>query len=241
MAQLCLHTLGGLTLSIAGEKTTGVVTQRRRLGLLALLAGSRRTGLSRDRILGYLWPETSAERARHGLNQLLSAQRRAFGGDPLFLGNKTLRLNPEVITADVWDFEDACERGAHEEAVRVYLGPFLDGFFLSGAPEFERWMQGERERLGQLCGTALGVLAAESGARSDIRSAISWLRRAAELDPYDSETTIRLVEALIAAGDRSAAVRQAEQHGALLRAELGLAPDPRITRLIETLRGERGA
>jgi len=39
-----------------------------------------------------------------------------------------------MITTDVWDFEDALDGGAHEVAVGVYTGPFLDGFFLRDVP-----------------------------------------------------------------------------------------------------------
>jgi len=236
LAELRLHTLGGLVLAVDGEATTGAATQRRRLALLALLAAHRHPGLARDRIVALLWPESTAERARHGLNQLLYAQRNARGGAEIFQGNKTLRLNPEVIVADLWEFEDALARGAHREAVELYLGPFLDGFFLRGAPEFERWVEGERRRLAGRCAEGLRALAAAATAGGDPAAAAGWWRRAADLDPYDGETALHLVETLIAAGDRAGAVRHADQHGALLRADLGVVPDPRLARLIEPLR-----
>src|SRR5438874_8756762 len=124
MEPLRVRTFGGLTLLVGGEPTTGTLTQRRRLALLALLAVARNRGLSRDKILAYLWPESDAERARHGLDQVLYAQRHHLGVPDLFLGRKTLRLNRTVITADVWEFEDALENGMPEVAVRCYTGPF---------------------------------------------------------------------------------------------------------------------
>ena len=108
---LRLSTFGGLTLARGSEDLTGAVTQRRRLALLALFAAAGSVGMSRDKLLAYLWPESDAERARHVLNQLLYAQRRQVGGDPggeeLFLGRKTLRLNPAMIATDVGAFEEA--------------------------------------------------------------------------------------------------------------------------------------
>src|SRR4051794_26861648 len=94
---LRLRTFGGLTLSRGEENLTGAVTQRRRLALLALLAVARDTGLSRDKLLAWLWPDSDAERARHVLNQLLYAQRRQVGDAALFTGQKTLRLNRAVM------------------------------------------------------------------------------------------------------------------------------------------------
>src|SRR5213083_1528015 len=147
MEPLRLLTFGGLNLLVGGYATTGSATRRRRLALLALLAVPRDRGLNRDKVQAYLWPESDTERARHGLNQLVYFQRRHLGSGDLFLGKKTLRLNRAMITTDVWDFEDALDAGAHEVAVRLYAGPFLDGFFVREAPGFERGVDEQRRRL----------------------------------------------------------------------------------------------
>jgi len=86
------------------------VEQRRRLALLALIASGRGKGVSRDKLVSYLSPESSAESARHSLHQLLYYLRQQLGDDA-FLGSDPLRLNPAIITSDVAEFEDAIERG----------------------------------------------------------------------------------------------------------------------------------
>lgn len=233
MEQLRLLTFGGLNLLVGGYATTGSATRRRRLALLALLAVARGRGLNRDKVQAYLWPESDTERARHGLNQLVYFQRRHLGSGDLFLGKKTLRLNPAVITTDVWDFEDALDAGAHEGAVRLYAGSFLDGFFLRGAPGFERWVDDQRSRLRERCAQALSLLAAAAATK---HQAVEWWRRAAELNPYDTDTVLRLANAWVAIGDGAAAVRCAQQHADLLRSELDLPPDARVVKMIERLR-----
>src|SRR2546430_4937038 len=212
MEPLRVRTFGGLTLLVAGEPTTGTLTQRRRLALLALLAVARDRGLSRDKILAYLWPESDSERARHGLDQVLYAQRHHLGVPDLFLGRKTLRLNRTVITADVWEFEDALENGMPEVAVRCYTGPFLDGFFVKGAPGFERWAEDERDRLARGCATALGSLASAASAVGGYPGAAGLWCRAAHGKPIGTETTERLVGTWVAAGARAAPPPRAGQH-----------------------------
>src|SRR5207249_11968624 len=160
-------------------------------------------------------------------------QRRHLDSENLFLGKKTLRLNPAMITADVWDFEDALDAGAHEVAVRLYAGAFLDGFFLREAPGFERWADDQRRRLAERCAQAFGLLAAAAATQ---RQAVEWWRRAAELKPYDTDTVLRLATAWVAIGDRAAAVRCAQQHADLLRSKLDLPPDSSVVRMIEQLR-----
>lgn len=240
MEALRLLTFGGLTLQVGSETTTGANTRPHRLALLALLAVARGRGVSRDKIQAYLWPESDTDHARHGLNQLLYFQRRTLDQGGLLLGRKTLRLNPAVITTDVWEFENALDAAANEAAVRLYAGPFLDGFFLSGAPAFERWVEEQRQRLEQRCLEAIAALAKDAAAAGDYRHALAWWRRAADLSPLDTETIQGLVGACLAVGDRAAARAHLHDHEDLLRAELGLAPDPGVMRLIEQLRGTPG-
>ncbi len=233
MDQLRLLTFGGLNLLIGDSTMTGAATGRRRLALLVLLAVARDRGLNREKVQSYLWPESDTEQARHGLNQMVYFQRRHLDSENLFLGKKTLRLNRAMITADVWDFEDALDAGAHEVAVRLYTGSFLDGFFLREAPGFERWVDDQRRRLAERCAHAFGLLAAAAATQDQ---AVEWWRRAAELNPYHTDTVLRLANAWVAIGDRAAAVRCAEHHADLLRTELGLPPDPKVVRMIEQLR-----
>ncbi len=237
MEQLRLLTFGGLNLLVGGQATTGSATRRRRLALLALLALARDRGLNRDKVQAYLWPESDTEQARHGLNQLVYFQRRHLDSEDLFLGKKTLRLNQSLITTDVWDFEDALDAGTPDVAVRFYAGSFLDGFFLRGAPGFERWADEQRKRLAERCARAFALLAAAAGTA---RQAVEWWRRAADLNPYDTDTVLRLATAWVAIGDRAAAVRCARQHADLLRAELDLPPDAKVMRMIEQLRDGSG-
>jgi DNA-binding SARP family transcriptional activator len=233
---LRLVTLGGLTLGLEDGLVSGAITQRRRLALLALLAVARHRGLSRDKIMACLWPESSAAHARHALNQQLYLQRKLLSGRELFLGSKTLRLNPAAIQTDVGEFEDALDRGALEAAIGVSGGPFLDGFFLKGAPEFEQWVDAQRHRLARRLSDAFVALATAAAARGNQSGSAEWWRRAVEADPLDSQLALDLVQALVASGNPSGALRYAQQHLERLRNELGLEADPRLVHLAERLR-----
>lgn len=240
MERLRLLMFGGLTLRTGSETTTGASTRRHRLALLALLAVARDRGLHRDKILAYFWPESDAQHARHGLNQLLYFQRHHLDDGGLFLGKKTLRLNPAVITTEVWEFEDALDAGDNEAAVRLYAGAFLDGFFLRQAPEFERWVDEHRRRLEKRCAQAFTALARAAAGMGNQHQALSWWRRAAELNPFDSETARHVIETALALGDRAAALRHAHEHADLLRTELSLDPDPAVMQLIDQVRRSSG-
>lgn len=234
--QLRLVMMGGLTLYVGSEATTGSATRRRRLALLALLAIARDRGMNRDKLQAFLWPESDAQHARKGLNQLLYFQRRHLDSGGLILGRKTLRLNPAVITCDVWELEDALKAAAHETVVGLYGGSFLDGFYLLGSQTFERWVDQQRSRLERRYAETIRLLACKAAEQGDARAAAGWWRRALELNSFDADAVLRLIEASVASGDAAGALHHGRRYVDLLRTELGLAPDPRVLSAIERLR-----
>src|SRR5688572_16558180 len=141
---LRLHTFGGCLLTRDGARVDALSGQRRALALLAVLAAAGERGVSRDTLLGYLWPESDEEHARTSLKQLVRSLRSRLHAPEVLLGPSELRLNPEIMTADVAEFRVALARGDSEAAAALYAGPFLDGFFLRGADRFERWVATER-------------------------------------------------------------------------------------------------
>jgi DNA-binding SARP family transcriptional activator len=233
---LQLVTFGGLALVRDGAPQLGPASQRRRLALLALLAAAGKRGMSRDKLLGYLWPETDPDSARHALHQSLHALRRSVDADQLFLGTSSLQLNPELISSDVAEFDEAIERRTYEHAVGLYGGPFLDGFYLAGVAEFDRWVETERARLGREYAVALEALMSGAAQRKDHLAAARWGRRLAAAEPLNSRAAVGLIEALVAAGDRAGALQFARVHEALVREELDSPPDSAVVEWVTRLR-----
>jgi TolB-like protein len=192
--------------------------------------------MSRDKILAYVWPDADAARASHRLTQLLYALRRDLDADSLFLGSSDLRLNPNVIASDVHEFALARRAGELERAVALYAGPFLDGFYLSDASEFDRWMENERAGYARECAEALETLAAKAAANGDHHQASTWWQRLAEQDPLSSRVTVHLMSALAAGGSRADAIEQARAYQELIRRELDAEPNPAVLALAEQLR-----
>lgn len=228
-----LETFGKLALS--GGATGSLSHQRRRLALLALLATSGERGMSRDQLIAYLWPESPGDNGRHSLEQLLHALRRALS-ESAFKGTNPVALNPDIITSDVNDFERALSRGALTEAVDLYTGPFLNGFYLDDAAEFERWTTAERARLADRYSEALTRLATDAEKAGDHTTTVRWRRRLVEADPVSSRFALSLMRALVASGDQTAALQHARIYEALVRQELESEPDPSIVAYVAALR-----
>jgi DNA-binding SARP family transcriptional activator/TolB-like protein len=229
-----LKLFGGLSVETSAGPLTGRAAQRRRLALLALLAASR--GLGREKVIACLWPEVDSERGRRLLSDSVYRINKALGGDTIVTAGDELRLDADRLPSDVAAFEAALADGRHREAVGHYGGPFLDGFFLDGAPEFEQWSSRERERLARLQGGALEALAAECEERGDAAGAVTWWYRAAGHDPFSPRVAVRLMEALDRAGERGAALRHARTYADLYRREFEADVDPEVAEFAERLR-----
>jgi serine/threonine-protein kinase len=227
--------LGGLSVEGHGNPQ-GAASQRKALAVLALLGGAGRRGMSRDKLVGYLWPDSPTDRALHRLTQLLYSLRRDLAAENLFLGTTELSLDPELLAVDLAEFTTALEGGDFVRAVGLYRGPFLDGFFLSGSPEFEYWADGERARLAQRHQGALESLAEAATRRGDLAGASEWWRQLARADPFNARIAVGYMEAMSRAGDRAGGLKFAQAYEASLRLELGAEPDPAVLAMVERLK-----
>lgn len=234
-----LRTFGGAALFDDGRPLDGPSVQRRRIALLVLLAVAGEAGISRDRLLAFLWPETDLERARHTLSQWLHLLRRDLRSADVVQGNADLRLNAERVTSDVGDFERAIAGGNLDAAFELYVGPFLDGFHLTDSPEFERWLDAQRQRLADTWRRAAESLATRCSAAGDhARAAMIWRRLAAD-EPFEQRYALGAMRALAASGDVAAALTHARVHAQLLEQEFGEPVPAEIRALAERLERQR--
>lgn len=233
--QFHLRTLGGLSLS-GSEGAPKAESRRKPLAFLAVLAGTGERGITRDKLAGLLWPEGETERVRGSLKQTLYTIRQEMGSPELILGEADLRLNPELVRVDLWDFERFTSIGDAAAAVELYVGPFLDGFHLSDGGGFDLWVDTQRERLARRFAGNIEILAQQALRRNEPRVAADWWLRLTELDPFDVRAISGLLHACLQAGERPRAIRYAERHMSLLRRELEITPDPEIRKLLQLAR-----
>ncbi len=231
---LSLRTLGRFSLERTADGSPILANQRKALALLAVLAASRQA-VSRDRLMALLWSESDNARARGSLKQLLHLVRRQIGSDDAIEGLAELRLNDAIVTSDVGQFRSALAGGDDQLAVSLYSGPFLDGIFIDGADEFERWSTSERNELARRFAESVERLAIAAAANGDRDEAVARWRQLQETDPTNGRLAVALMTALHAAGDRAGAIRLAAVHQALLQEELGAPPDPRVMNFAEEL------
>src|SRR5213080_2860591 len=232
---LILELLGTLSLRDETRPVPVAAQQKRPLGLLAILGLGGKPGLSRDRIEAYLWPESSGPRAQHALDQTVYAIRQALGSDLILSTARELRLNPDLVRVDVWEFEQAIRAGQWTAAVGPHKGPLLEGFHFADGRELESWIDTNRTRLRLEYQKVIEVLANSSAKAGDHPQSVTWWRRLTNSDPLSAGATKKLMLALAAAGDRAGAVKYARLYQELVRQELEMEPDAEIADLASAL------
>jgi DNA-binding SARP family transcriptional activator len=231
--------LGAVSLRAAdGRDLRTVLAQPKRVALLAYLAAATpREFHRRDSLLALFWPELDQEHARAALRQALHGLRRSLGVGTLeSRGDEEVRLEERALQCDVLAFSDAVDAGRYADALELYRGDLLDGFFISGAPEFERWLEDERARLRRLAVEAAWALAESCRAARDSTLAAHWARRAAALAHDDEGAVRRLIALLGELGDRAGAVRTYEVFARRLAEEYEVEPAAETRALIAAVR-----
>lgn len=234
------HTFGAVELRAAdGRVVHSVLAQEKRLALLAVLAVSSAGGFCRrDRLLGLLWPDSDEARARNSLSQALFQLRRSLGSEVITgRGTDEVGLASRSFWCDVTAFEAALDRGDLADAVELYRGGFLEGMGeVRGAPEWERWLEGERGRLKRKAIGAIRSLATARESAGDVEGAVRlWVRLEKE-SPFDATVALRRMRALADAGDRTGALEYAREFQGRLREEFDAEPDAEIAALTERLK-----
>lgn len=234
--RLQLRLFGGASLEKDGVPVRGRSAQRRRIAILAILAINPRQGLSRERIISLLWRDSAPEQARKLLSEALYVIRRELGDDVLISEGDDLRLNGSMLFSDVRAFREALAAGHASLGVSLYAGPLLDGWYVDGATEFERWIEEHRARLAEEHAAAVLEVIRVAEKEDRWTDAATLWRRLGDIDPHRASYAIGLALALTMAGERPAALHALTRYQARLRAEFEVEPDDEVVRLERRLR-----
>lgn len=233
------------------------LANRKALALLAYLAMESGHAHSRESLLGLLWPDMPDADARNNLRVTWSHLRSKLGDDCLLSTRLDMQFNPHSAHwLDVTTFQNLLERCATHahahahtrrsdcpdcqahlaQAVALYRGDFLAGFFLDGCAEFDEWLTVQRERLRNQAIESLHELAGHHERAGHFAEAEGYVRRLLQLDPLREDAHRQLMRLLLAQDQRAAALAQFEVCKRVLADTLGVDPDPETLALAAHIR-----
>ena len=238
---LRLRVLGAVDLrDNEGRDLDTLLAQPKRLAILTYLALARPQGFHRREVLlSMFWPESEHVAARNALRQALHYLRHVLGdGVIVSRGENDVGIDHAQLSCDATVFITSLDGGRDDEALALYRGNLMPGMLVEDAPEFNRWIDEEREHLRALFEGALEREASESERRGDYAAVVRARRRGAALEPLSARVALDLMHALVRAGDRAAAIKHASVFSRALREELGIEGDDAVTTFAAELRGD---
>lgn len=243
MERLRFKLLGKPQLFLEATPLTGLKT-RKSEALLYYLAVTGRPH-TREVLADLLWGEMPEATARRNLTKALSELRREVGAY-VEIGRRSVTLNLDApYQLDVAAFETTLrasnttqDLSALRQAIDLYQGDFLEGFFVNEAPTFEAWAAGERERLRELMLQALDALVSiyASHDEMDTAAGVDYAARLLAIEPWREAGHRHMMMLLARSGQRSAALAQYESCCRILQEELGVAPTAETTALYERIK-----
>lgn len=220
--------------------------------LLSYLLVRRDRSHPREKLASLLWGESSTERSKKYLRQALwhlqsGLERLELTGPQILLVEHDwvqLNLQSEVWL-DVAVFEQAFNTtqgisgrqldkpGAEmlKEAVRLYTGDLLDGWY-------QDWCLYERERLQNMYLSLLDKLMGYCEQHQEYEAGQSYGSMILRYDRASERTHRRLMHLQYMAGDRTGALRQYERCVTALAEELGVKPERRTQAVYEHIRAD---
>jgi DNA-binding SARP family transcriptional activator len=239
-----LRLIGRVSLTgVEGREVRNLLSQPRRLALLAFLAAATPRGFHRrDSLLPLFWPELDQDHARAALRQALHVLRATLRAETVASrGDEEVGLDFAHIWCDVAAFQKAIADDALRDALDFYRGDLLEGFFISDAPEFERWLETERGRLRDAAARAAGTLVGRYEERGNLTTAVHWARRGIELAPNAEVQVRRLITLLDRHGDRAGALEAYEAFANRLREQYDAQPAAETKALVAAVRARERA
>jgi len=258
MSRLRICLLGSPVVELNGRPMGPFATDKTR-ALFYYLAAENAHPHRREVLAGLLWADQPEERARQNLRQTLTYLRQSLGEDEegaaSFLsvtrGDVQLALaaDDELDVAVFAERIQESQRHRHRrlaacppclerlrQAVDLYRGDFLAGFFLGDSTAFEEWAMLKREWLRREAVAALGILADYHERRGEYEPARAYAQRQVQLEPWREEAHRQLMRLWAGMGQRSAALAQYEMCRRALAEELAAEPMPETRELGERIR-----
>jgi DNA-binding SARP family transcriptional activator len=250
--RLSLRLFGGFVL--AHDPHAGELSYEKGRALLAYLAVVPDRVCSRAFLAAMFWPDLPREAALTNLRQVLHDLRQKLKGlgSPLLVDREYVRFDPVAeLDIDTAGFSTAltlcpsvpsvalckaCLAGMEKRAA-LYRGEFMAGFSLPDCPDFEEWLQIQRETLHL---RALGLLIRLSDCYEQMgcyAKSLPFASRALELEPWNEDGLLRAMRLYARNGESEVALSQYAASCEVLKRELGVLPSEEARALADRIRG----
>lgn len=189
--------------------------------------------VTRDELVNLFWSELKEEVAKKNLRNALYQIKKTLGEEVLHTPKRSiveLSENVEMLL-DV-------SRLLDENNLELYTGPFLQGYMVKNAENFEDWIMNYREFCRERF-TEMAYDQVEEGSTDNLNDLIHTMQIVIKVDPYDERAYRLIMQAYADSGHTNKAFKIFQSLKTLLNEDLGVEPDVETKRVFERLAMQR--
>lgn len=242
---LKISLLGKTKITYAGEELTGRLGTKA-VAMIYLLIANKGRYVPKDKLMLYLWPESSQEAARYNLRYNLWNLKKMLpevDGQTLILTDKdSCTLNDAYpMACDLLIIKELQEESANLEeliyAKSLFCGDIMEGWYLKNCSEFNELILFDRMICENRHTEILAALADRYEKIGELGKALEIRREQAVIEPENETLALHIMELYAENGNRAAAINYYRSFEASLWNSLKIAPDERLTAFYQSLHG----
>lgn len=240
---LKISLLGKTKIEYAGDDLTGKLGTKA-VAMIYLLIANKGRYVPKDKLMLYLWPESSQEAARYNLRYNLWNLKKnlpELEGQTLIQADKdSCVLNKDYpMVCDLWIIKELQEDTASLEelihARSLFCGDIMEGWYLKNCNEFNELILFDRMICENRRTKILAALSKRYEQEENLNKALEILREEATIEPDNETLALHIMEVYAESGNRAAAINYYRSFKASLWNNLKIEPDERLTAYCENL------
>lgn len=241
---LQINVLGKTKISCNGELLDKQLSTKAQ-ALVYLLIAHNGKFISRDKIMAYLWPDSTTDAARYNLRYNLWQLKKLLPHDG---ADRSLVLSEKdgcsidsrySFQCDLLKIQSCSVHSQDLEELAytksLFSGDFMEGWYLKNCNEFNEMILFERMNCEHIQVELLKTLARRYEENERLEEALATWQEMAKVDMDNEETACNIVRLYAEMGNRVAAINHYKKFETSLWDNLNIAPNEELQRLYRDL------
>jgi DNA-binding SARP family transcriptional activator len=218
------------------------------IALICLLALNEKRYLSRDKMIGYLWPDSNSEAAKYNLRYNLWLIKKNIEQDKN--GHLFLRVDNDCCCINK-EYEFECDilhimkfRPNQDDTIegilklkRLFRGDLLEGCYFNKCDELNEIIIFERINFEQRKVKILKRLVELYEENNNYDACLEIINEILEIEPYDEEMVLKILDIYSKCGKQVAAITYYNNFSNVLAGSLGISPSYELRNKYSEIRG----
>lgn len=251
MNRLKINILGNPKIEYNQEDITEKLSSKS-IGLLSYLLVEGKDGINREKVANMFWETSKDQAAKYNLrynlwaiNKLIRIEKHEIEKSLIICDKSQIKFSEDIeLYSDIHEFQKIYQSDDEiqiEDLItlkKLYIGDFLESFYLKNCLTFNDWIFYERERGQKTYFDVLYRMKAYYEKEHNYLKQIEILEEMIRINALDEELYVELINIYINQRDITAALKQYNRCELTLREQLNIAPKSSTKNLLHKVKIE---